>query len=214
MKKKAIHIRINQPLADIITKSLEAGAKFHDDGNADIVIKGDITLASADIAKIKMKLVADLNTQLAAAVLDQNKAEVKLVEDFNLGVDKANEVYPNNEIKLTELALTLSGGHTDLPAPTIVDGCSAVKSVHSGFATMHWHRQEGVRSFLVMETTDLTDLMDESTYYPADPVMFLTSKAGEVKPKDSGKITWWRVYGENATGKGVWSAPFGGFKIS
>ena len=214
MKTKAIHINSREPLADIITKSLEVGGKFHSDGNPEIIAKGDIILTSAGDANIKKQTVADLTTQLAAAVLTQNEAEATLVTDYNLGVDKANEVYPNNEIKLTALALVLSGGNAGLPTPTIVEGCSAVKSVHSGFAGMHWHTQAGVRSFLVMETTDLTDLMDETTYYPANPVMFLTSKGGEVKPKDGIKITWWRVYGENAAGEGVWSAPFGGFKVS
>jgi hypothetical protein len=151
---------------------------------------------------------------LATAVIEQTDAEDALVNSYNSGVDKANEVYPHNEDKLTGLGLTLSKDGTPVATPSIVVGCSAVQSEHSGKANMHWHSLKGVRTFMVMETTtETSNLMDETKYYPANPASFLTSKGGEVTPKDLTKITWWRVYGVNASGNGVWSAPFGGFIV-
>jgi hypothetical protein len=65
-----------------------------------------------------------------------------------------------------------------------------------------------------METTDADNLMNPASYYPGNPQTFLNGKGGEVTPKSPDKVTWWRVYAENAAGKGQWSDPFGGFKLS
>ena len=211
-QKKAIHISANETLSDTIDKGQKAGEKFQADGNADIQAKGaDIASATAVSVKSK-KNVEDLTTQLAAAVIKQESDKTGVVNTYNLGVDKANEVYPHNDAVLVGLSLTLSKDHKDLPVCDQPVGCSAVQSEHSGKANMHWHSLKNAKSYMVMETTS-ADTMDEKNYYPANPVSFDNSKGGEVVPKQLGVITWWRIYGHNAAGDGVWSAPFGGFPV-
>jgi hypothetical protein len=87
-----------------------------------------------------------------------------------------------------------------------------VQSGHSGKGNFHCNKLANAKDFRLMETTDPATL-DETKYYAANPVSFDNSRGGEVTPKTVGVITWWRFYGHNAAGDGIWSDPFGGFPI-
>jgi hypothetical protein len=97
--------------------------------------------------------------------------------------------------------------------PGKVLGGSAVRDDNTTLVDIHYHSVVGARVYFVMETTDADNLMNPAVYYPASTQSFLNGKGGEVTPKSSDKPTWWRIYGENANGKGDWSDPFGGLKL-
>ena len=212
MSTKAIHIDSHFTLVEIIKKGNNAAGKFQDDVNLDIKAKGADMQLKADVAQKATDAVTGLKTDLAAAIVTQTDRETDLITSFNSGVDKANEVYPSNDEVLKSLGLTLSKDHKDVPICDMPASCSAVQSEHSGKVNMHWHSLANAKNFPVMETTS-ADTMDEKNYYPANPVSFDNSKGGEITPKQLGVITWWRIYGHNASGDGVWSAPFGGFPV-
>jgi len=212
-KKKANHINPNKSLADIIVESFTMGTNFSADSDTDIAAKGATILGKRTTAKNADDMVTNLTNQLATAVIAKSDAEAKLIEAINSGVDKANEKYPNNEVKLTGLGCTLSKDKQPLPIPGKVMNGSAVQSEHSGKANMHWKSEPNAKNYLIMETTS-SETMNESKYYPANPTSFDNSKGGEVIPKTLGVPVWWRVYAHNASGDGVWSDPFGGLPIS
>ena len=212
MSTKAVHIDNHFPLSEVIKTGNNSAGKFQADGNADIQAKGADMLAKANEAQKAADKVTGLQTDLATAVINQTDRETDLISSFNSGVDKANEIYPHDDAVLKGLGLTLSKDHKDLPVCDQPVGCSVVQSEHSGKANTHWHSLKNAKSYMVMETTS-ADTMDEKNYYPANPVSFDNSKGGEVVPKQLGVITWWRIYGHNAAGDGVWSAPFGGFPV-
>ncbi len=101
---------------------------------------------------------------------------------------------------------------TKVPKPKKITGCKMIQSEHSGKGKVSFKKAKYIKNYMLMETT-AADTKDEKNYYPANPISFDNSKGGLVTPKQKGIITWWRVYGHNASGDGIWSEPFGGFPI-
>jgi len=211
MNQKAIHIDKSSTLPQIIEKSGLVEVACQADTNVDIIAKGVDIEGKMVIAVGKKSIVDNMVLALKEATSAQGIAEDNLISSFNLGVDKANEVYPNDIVKLQNLKLDLSKIAEKVPLPLKITGCSVVQGSHTGKGNMHFKHGVHINSYMVMETQDGANLLDESKYYPGNPVSFDNSRGGEVSPKDPTKPSWFRVYGKNATGGGEWSDPFGGF---
>ena len=212
MAKKGKHMTPNQPLQQKIDKGTYTGAKMQLDPSAPVVAKGLIIANDALAAKAKKKVVDDLEMALIPARVESDEAEALLVLDFNLGVDKVNEIYPHNEAKITGMGIDLTEENHKRPLPGKIMGGSVVQSDHSGKGNMHCHSEKEADTYVPMETQS-TDILNEAVYYPANPTSFSNSKCGEVIPKDKDVKTTWRIFGRNTTGDGPWSDPFGGFPI-
>jgi hypothetical protein len=209
--RKGNHITRELTLQEIIDKGDSAQKAFQLDTDLEIIAKGALTDTAKLAAMAKKAIVDGLNESLRTAIIEQTDAEDDLIKVYNLGVDKANEVYPNNVTALSRLTVPLSKEATDVPLPEKIKGCSIVQGTHTGKGKMKFKSTAHVNSYMVMETQDPSNLLDEAKYYPANPVSFDNSRGGEVSPKDPTIPSWYRVYGKNATGNGEWSDPFGGF---
>jgi hypothetical protein len=210
--EKAVHMDDHLTLGEKIDKGTLAGVKFQLDGNADIQSKGaDIATATQEASDADAH-VESLKSQLAAAEVIKSAKAATLDNVYNGGVDKANEVYPGKVDILKGLSLTMAKDHKARPLCEKGTGGSMVQSGHSGKGNFHCNKLANAKDFRLMETTDPATL-DETKYYAANPVSFDNSRGGEVTPKTVGVITWWRFYGHNAAGDGIWSDPFGGFPI-
>ena len=210
--EKANHLDSHLTIGEKITKGTSAGENFQMDGNIDIQAKGADIATATNVAQKATDFVTSLETQLAAAIIAKNTAETNLGTKYNSGVDKANEVYPGNVEKLKGLSLTMGVHKSDVPVCEKGTGGSVVQSGHSGKASFHCNPLKYAKDIRMMETQS-TDTMNEANYYPANPTSFDNSKGGEITPKNTGIITWWRFYGHNASGDGIWSDPIGGFPI-
>lgn len=211
MDQNANHTSKVSTVQENIDKLENAQVAFQLDLNPLIIAKGADMEGKKIILSGKNSIVQNFEFQLKEAIVARDLAEGNGILSYNLGVDKANEVYPHDTVKLLGLKLILSKISEKALLPEKITGCSVVQGSHTGKGNMHFKHAADVKSYMIMETQDGANLLDESKYYPSNPVSFDNSRGGEVSPKDPTKPTWFRIYGKNATGSGEWSAPFGGF---
>jgi hypothetical protein len=209
---KANHIPPTVNVGVAIAKGIAAGAAFQLDVNTEVIAKGVIITSKAGALKSANDLVNSLTEQLGTAHLAQNNRKKEFVLGFNLGTDKANEIYPHSDEDLSRLKMFLSKAGTTRPVPGKITGGSLVQSEHSGMGYVHFNYEANTDEYILMETQS-TDITNEEVYYPANPIFFSDSRGGEVTPKTKGVNTTYRIFGRNTTGDGFWSDPFGGFPI-
>ncbi len=212
MAKKGKHFSPNVPLQEIIDKGAKMGPLLFAETEAEVKAKGLIINNNTADAKLKQKAVSDLETELDSARIDCATSEATLLVNINLGVDKVNEKFPHDEVKIVALGIDLTEEGHKRPLAEKIFGCSVVQSGHSGKGNMHCHCDKNTDSYMIMETQS-TDILNEAVYYPGNPTSFNNSRGGEVIPKDVNKITTFRIFGRNTSGDGIWSDPFGGFPI-
>jgi len=212
MEVKANHVSNNINVDVAIAKGNSAGAAFEADANAQIISKGTTMVSKAGALKSANDLVISLTEELGTAHIARKNRKKEFVEVFNLGADKANEIYPHSDEDLSRLKMYLSKPGTTRPVPGKITGGSLVQSEHSGMGYIHFNYEANTDEYILMETQS-TDIMNEEVYYPGNPIFFSDSKGGEVTPKTKGVDTTYRIFGRNTTGDGFWSDPFGGFPI-
>ncbi len=208
--RKGKHVSPNETIQDLIDQGEIVGPLMHSDANAQVIAKGDVINTDVAALAAKKLIVENLEIALLEARVVEETAKATFILSYNAGVDKANEIYPHNEAKLTGLGIVLTEENHKRPVPGKVDGCSVVQGDHTGQGLMHMHKESHSDSYQVMETQS-ADITNEAVYYPANPTSFNNSRGGVVYPKNKDIKTTYRIFGRNTTGDGVWSDPFGGF---
>lgn len=195
----------NLSVAEKIARMRAVGKPMSLDLDPEIQAQGLALLAEA----LTLEQDATKQDNAASAAVSATEtvhAEEKTSADvYKTSVDLLEKKFPNNTAKWLLYSAQLSSAGTSAVLPGKVLSVSVVQDEFAGKGNMHFHHVKGAKIYFVYETQG--NPLDPTTYFPANPKSFDSSKGGQITPKTVGVPSNWIVVAHNGAGDGVPSAP-------
>jgi hypothetical protein len=193
-------------IAEKIARMRAVGKPMSLDLDPDISAQGLLLLAAAltmEQDETKQQNAQAVATSATETVHADEKTSAGVYET---SVELLEKKFPNNTAKWLLYSAILSSAGTKAGIPGQVKDVSVVQSEFDGHGNMHFHHVKGATIYFVYETQG--NPLDPTTYFPANPKSFNSSKGGQITPKTAGIPSNWIVVAHGNGGEGPPSAPY------